>query len=782
MKPLIMPGLVPPKRRLPSWVSGVALLVMIPVAVALWQAKSQGDKVLQGADIGTLQAVTKREPDNARAFFYLGKKLQESGNPQTAFDTLAHAADLAPSDADIWEAAAQSARVVQGDQAAFNVLGAFVKANPQSIDGHLALSRLYARNKSWQRGLEEAQTARKLDDTNAEAHRLYGFNAAGSAMHTDAEAAYRRAIALDGADWHGYQGVGDALMGQGKFADALPFYRKSVELASETEPAPRLALGHALLRATADLRSLSEAETLLQKAAALRPATYPAHLFLGQCFAAQRKWAQAESSLKTAMQIAPHVPDAYFELAQVYQKQNKMALALAERTRHQAVLKKRNEFSETRLRLAELVAQGKNVSENRLKIARLLTQNGEYEDAVRQYSLLLSDPNLHETARREQVAAQKSIRQSEFARRSTDALMHEGERLYDSKQFVEAADTFVALLRRDKNNAAAYEGAGLSLLAAKQRDIALFYFMEAATRDKRRFRAQQFLGEYYAGIGIMREAERRLKIVTQAEPQNSSAWHCLGMALRDKEGAEAEATAALTKAAKLVPHNSEYLLDVAEAQESDNRFAEAETTFRQALKSNSSSQAQARFGIFLAKTAATHEKQQEARGLLRSALSQNPNDDVARFYLGRFLLDRGDVHEAIFLFEKVLQNPANRDAKEVWYSLSRAYRKSGNVDKAKDAETMSVALEKAFVAHEQAQEQVLQKPGDPIRRLTLARSFAKRGEIIRAVYEYDALLRLDSTNRAAQVERASLRNDLGASGGDTAIRFNTRLINEAGHK
>ncbi|MBE7481079.1 MAG: tetratricopeptide repeat protein [Polyangiaceae bacterium] len=118
---------------------------------------------------------------------------------------------------------------------------------------------------------------------------------------SESEAAFKAAIAKDGARYEAHRYYAELLSGMNKGAEAILSLRKAVGAAPE-EPEPLLALAEALPAGP-------EAVTLLEKALKIRPKYGAAHARLGNVLLEQGKVAEAETALRAAIAIDAKVAD-----------------------------------------------------------------------------------------------------------------------------------------------------------------------------------------------------------------------------------------------------------------------------------------------------------------------------------------------------------------------------------------------------------------------------------------------------------------------------------------
>ena len=765
---------MPDARRplLPQRFLIVALVGLIGLAAYLWWLPFQRESQLRRASLPELQAAAKNQED-ARAAYYLGLKLREQGDANGAYAALGRAATLKVADADIWSAFADSAKTAHGYQEAFNILGAFVKNNPQNAMGHLALSRLYMERNSYRRAREEARFATANNSKLAEAWRISGQSALAMELPADAEPDLRRALSVDPNDWQSQTALGDALATQNRFPDSVPVYTEAVRLAPR-EAVPALSLGRALMKsapANATPEQLEPAREQLERSIALRGDIPISHLLLGQCLARQKRLPEARAALEQARDLAPANPDAYFELSRVAAQSGDRPAAAAFQRQHSEVLKRRNALGD---RKRTLVAQIDNATAQneqskadslRRSLGRVLAGAGEYSDALQQYGmLLLRYPNDTELQREANLVQQK-MQETAFSQMPTPALLTEGDALFQQKQFVAAATAYKIALNREAKNSSAAEGLGLSLQALGRGEEATYYLLAATRLDAKRPRSEFALGLRYKEVGLLAEAQKRFQRVVDLEPKNAEAWRALGEVQRDRDGGEADAEISFQRAVDLEPKNLMNLLDLADSLDTNNKKASAETAFRQALAlAPDSGEANSSLAAFLIDNPTGDARRDEAENLLKRALTLDSSDDFTRFYQGKLAMVKGNAPEAIRLLTGVLKNGQNAHSREIWYTLGRAYTKIGDRANAKKAMDVSHKLEADNVAFVQAREQVNLYPTDPERHLTLARAFATRTEYARAIREYERALRLDARRTDIAKELTALKSRLRAEG------------------
>jgi tetratricopeptide (TPR) repeat protein len=127
----------PSERRIRGKAGGVVLLLLLAsVAGYAWWSpiqKEREEQALENASIEELQRITAQRPKDARAFYYLGLRLQRARQKGPSFDALSRAAALDRNDEQIWIAAAGTSNGFQGPHASFLVMDDFLKRHPNSL-------------------------------------------------------------------------------------------------------------------------------------------------------------------------------------------------------------------------------------------------------------------------------------------------------------------------------------------------------------------------------------------------------------------------------------------------------------------------------------------------------------------------------------------------------------------------------------------------------------------------------------------------------------------------
>jgi tetratricopeptide (TPR) repeat protein len=794
---------VSPSRRRLLYLEILLLLALICVAAYVRTGSQRAELELQRASLAELQRETALHPDHARAFYYLGQRLEQSGQLPAAYEAFAHAAQLDGDDEQSWLATAALSRRLYGDQGAFDLLTLYLKRHPDSARAHLALAQLYRDNQSQKRAREEALAALKSDPNLAEAWYLAGLAANSLGSSTDAESALRRAVAIAPGEWRYLMVLGDILGHEKRSQEAIDYEQQAIRLAPQ-EGAPYLLLGKAQLELAVSPADIEAARQSLERCAALQPEIPMTHLLIGRILERQGRWPEARQAVEEAARLAPADPDPVFELARIARHMGDASAAERLARRHSRL----RQYVQQKQTLKEkIVADRLHEPQLRLALARLCAANQDPAEAIEQYHRYLEKDPGNESVKREaarlasrvtagaQAASSSRIASSatlatgamngtgsggEYERPVTTSaafavlptngtvdvgtVLRQGDRYYAAKRYAEAEAAYIRVLKRDRSSASACQGLGLTLAAEGKSDQALIFLLDAVKRDPTLAPAQSALAQAYLSIDAPAEARRRMIPVVQRLPNNASYWHLLGMACKSAEPYAAQAESALRNAVALEPNSVAYQLDLADFLADIGKREEAETIFQRARAlAPADPDTLARYGMFLARQQSA-ARREEAKRLLQQALDGNGKDAFVLYGLGLLSLDSGQDHEAVSYLQRAIAVATQSDTAELWYPLSRAYRRLGDIKEANRAQAIAQRQQQEYHTLRQLREQSDRNPRNANLRLQLARLYARRNENAQAIELYQDCLQLSPGNRRARTELAALEGRLQVAG------------------
>ena len=164
--------------------------------------------------------------------------------------------------------------------------------------------------------LSEFERAMQLDSRNADAltGEAHSFEHAGRLA--DAEAAYKKAIALRPDYWDGYNSLGNFYDDHGRYDEAIAQFQHALELT------PDNAAIYSNIGATyvdyGDPKKFTLAEAALKKSIELSPG-YSAYANLGDLYLLQNRFAEAASDTEKALQLSDKDSVVWANLAAAYE-------------------------------------------------------------------------------------------------------------------------------------------------------------------------------------------------------------------------------------------------------------------------------------------------------------------------------------------------------------------------------------------------------------------------------------------------------------------------------
>lgn len=237
----------------------------------------------------------------------------------------------------------------------------------------------------------EAKTARafgpavndnQLDDT---AWVERGFTQHGQSVFRQAEASFKKALALNPKNNNAYEGLGFVYKDQGRFAMSERAFRSAIGL----NPAADMAyLGLGLLYR--DQGRCSEAESAFKKAIELNPGNDRAYTELGYMYRDQGDLIQAERVFKRVIDLNPCNDMVHVELGVFYQIQGNELLA-EDWLKKSLVLNPRNE--KAYLELGFLYRGQNKLIEAAAMLTKVIELNPQNARVHLEFGLLFMDQN-----------------------------------------------------------------------------------------------------------------------------------------------------------------------------------------------------------------------------------------------------------------------------------------------------------------------------------------------------------------------------------------------------
>ncbi|MGI9036017.1 MAG: tetratricopeptide repeat protein [Pyrinomonadaceae bacterium] len=438
----------------------------------------------------------------------------------------------------------------------------------------------------------------------------------------------------------------------------------------------------------------------LQKAVDIKPKTAEAYLFLGQSQIETGDNAAAEKNLRKAIELSPNADKKDFQLRRTHfllgrlllktgrKEEGEKELAKAREIQGQMLANARDEVSKI---LNQVVGEDESAAENKnstneiekqLKaeqpaltapeIAAIKTTKAQLSEILAQayhnLGVIAAQNNQADEALADFAAAAEwkpdfpgldrnwgivAFRANQFDKaiaplarqlktKSDDALVRRmlGVSYYLTKNYKQAVETLKPIEANITNDAELAYFYGISLYGLDRQPEAAAIFTRLAEQNPKSAQARFYAAQ---GLVLVADYERAVK--------------------------EFRAVAALDATIPQTHYNAgQSLIRL-------NRLDEAEKEFRQELQINPSDE-QAKY--FVAYTLLERKTNtDEAIALLREAIAARPDYADARYQLGKALIEKGDIKEAIENLESAAATDPKKDY--IHYQLSIAYRRSSRI-------------------------------------------------------------------------------------------------------
>jgi tetratricopeptide (TPR) repeat protein len=227
------------------------------------------------------------------------------------------------------------------------------------------------------------------------------------------ESIYRALLArLPWRSWH--TGLGEALLKQGRTAEAERAYRAALALDGRFAPA---LVGVGIARAAQN--DPSGAEEALRRAISMQPGLAEAHNGLGQVLQAQGKPAEAAEAYRHAVERKPGFAIARYNLAGVLARLGRLEQAIGELQR---VISDQPDFAAAHYDLGLLLAQRGDLAAATVRYAEAVRLNPNNADALNNWGTALARQGRTREAREKFESALKVDSGHRAARRNLELL------------------------------------------------------------------------------------------------------------------------------------------------------------------------------------------------------------------------------------------------------------------------------------------------------------------------------------------------------------------------
>jgi tetratricopeptide (TPR) repeat protein len=607
----------------------------------------QSSKNAKADAVPTLTPADDAARGDAYYYFTIGhldeQQYEATGKPELAIraiESYQKALTLAPNSTVIMERLAETRAKSQQLREAVEEARAVLKLDPDDVDAHRLLARIYVRTLGDQgasdaqkenlaKAIEEFQAILKIqpDDTYSSLWlaRLYRFEN----HHTDAEKVLRDVLQRDPGNGPALEQLSQLLIDEGRSQEAV----KILSDAAGTSSSPEVydLLGDAYAQA----KDYRKSEDAYRKAVEEDPDD-PGHLHgLAQALMEQDKYPEALEQFKKLSEVEPGTSENYLRIAQLYRRLGKF-----------------DQAESSLLRAKQLAPGSLEVLYNE---ALLYEDQGRYDDAVK----VLSDA----------IAGVKN----QMAGAGNGAPSPAG-----SANGAPAADNNPNAL------AILYEQLGHAYREQQNYPAAIKTYQEMAQAGpEAEKRAQMLLIDTYRENRDIDRAIAEAKKLLDASPSDPSLTVTLAMLYAEKSDTDT-ATKLLNSLLRGNDSDQEIYLNIAQAQERGKKYDDAEKSAAKAeeLSLDSESKQSAWFV-----QGAIYERQKKfdlAEQEFRKVLDVNPNSASVLNYYGYMLADRGvRLAEATAMIQKaVAQEPGNGAYLD---SLGWAYYKQNKLAEAEEA-------------------------------------------------------------------------------------------------
>ncbi|MFY9803364.1 MAG: tetratricopeptide repeat protein [Candidatus Acidiferrales bacterium] len=564
-----------------------------------------------------------------------------TGQPDLAtqsIDSYKKALELSPGSPVIMERLAEIYAKSQHIRDAVEQAQAALKIDPDNVDAHRLLARIYVRTlgdlsagdvqkENLAKAIEQFQAILKIqpDDAYSELWlaRLYRFEN----QHGEAEKVLRDLLQRDPGNGPALEQLSQLLMDEGRSQEA----EKLLADAANDSASPEVydLLGDAYSQS----KEYAKAEEAYRKAVEEDPDD-PGHLHgLAQALMAQDKYAEALEEFKRLAEVEPGTAENYLRMAQLYRRLGKF-----------------DQAESSLLRAKQLAPGSLEVLYNE---ALLYEDQGRYDDAVK----VLSDA----------IAGMRS--QSASGSRNPEA---SGS---DNSASAEASPNALAIL---------YEQLGHAYREQENYTAAIRTYEEMAKLGpEAQKRAEMLLIDTYRESRDLDRAIAETKKQLDASPKDASLTVTLATLYGEKSDTDA-ATKLLDGLLRGNDSDQEIYLNLAQVQERGKKYAEAEQSAQKAEQMAHADDDKETAWFLLGAIYERQKKFDQAEQEFRKVLDVNPNNASVLNYYGYMLADRGvRLDEATSMIQRaVTQEPSNGAYLD---SLGWAYYKQNKLTEAEES-------------------------------------------------------------------------------------------------
>ncbi|MFL7791715.1 MAG: tetratricopeptide repeat protein [Anaerolineae bacterium] len=291
------------KKRQPSWVLIILLLVLI----------AAGLYVLEMISRGQIERPFEPTPIPTRSAFFYADEAEDwyqQGNLDEAIASYEQVLALDPADVNSLVKMARLLVLRERPVEAVRLAQRATEMSPENAQAWAVLGMAYDWNGDVSRAIDACKRAIDLDPTYARAYAYLSEAYTDAVRWTEAREAVELALQLDDHDEDVYRNYGYMLENQGDYTGAIAAYERALEIH------PNLAYIHiAVGRNYRALGDFEAAASSFQRATEIDPSDAKAYDQLGWTYYGMGEYEQAETYLKKAIEADTEFGQAFGHLA-----------------------------------------------------------------------------------------------------------------------------------------------------------------------------------------------------------------------------------------------------------------------------------------------------------------------------------------------------------------------------------------------------------------------------------------------------------------------------------
>lgn len=416
-----------------------------------------------------------------------------------------------------------------------------------------------------------------------------------ASLYRDGEALFSHIVSRNPSALGAHLNLANALVGKGRYEEALDAALREIEKHDRTEADSHLAAAEQYVR----FGNLPQGQAHWAKAVELKPRNPGAMVVRGSLLRKRGAYEEAIGIYDEALALRPENSSALIGAADAYFQLERYAecIETAERAEVSTVA------DSTRIRIHLL--KGRSWQ----RLGDFAKAEHSFESALELTSGSVDVLLAISALRLEQGLQEESLNLLERAKDVADGnprlLLHVADELRNQDRHAEAIQSFGEFLEVATEPARGYAGLGLTQFALGQYEGAIESISRSLELEPDLGIAgtlQNRLGQAWQHLGQLEHAERHFEAAIAIDPDDSESVDRLAL-LVYQQGRFDDAARWYSKLVKLWPQSAQTLANLAASRAQSGKFAEAIKTFEQALSLDPNSSA-ARQGLALARSSA----------------------------------------------------------------------------------------------------------------------------------------------------------------------------------